>query len=85
MPSKLTVRLWLAILLLLPATTILAQQRTMSGKVTDTNNQPVAGATVSVKGSNVATQTNAEGLFSIPVPNASSVLLFSSVGFEPRE
>jgi TonB-dependent starch-binding outer membrane protein SusC len=85
MPSKLTVRLWLAILLLLPATTILAQQKTISGKVTDTNNQPVTGATVSVKGSNVATQTNPEGFFSIPVPNSSAVLLFSSVGFEPRE
>jgi TonB-linked SusC/RagA family outer membrane protein len=85
MPSKLTVRLWLAILLLLPATTILAQQKTVTGKVTDTNNQPVTGATVSVKGSNVATQTNPEGFFSIPVPNSSAVLLFSSVGFEPRE
>ncbi len=85
MPSKLTVRLWLAILLLLPATTILAQQKTISGKVTDSNNQPITGATVSVKGSTVATQTNAEGSFSIIVPGSSAVLLFSSIGFEPRE
>ena len=85
MPSKLTVRLWLVILLLLPATTILAQQRTISGKVTDSNNQPVTGATVSVKGSNVATQTNQEGLFSIAISNASAVLVFSSVGYEPKE
>ncbi|HEX6430788.1 MAG TPA: SusC/RagA family TonB-linked outer membrane protein, partial [Niastella sp.] len=85
MPSKLTVRLWLVILLLLPATTILAQQKTITGKVTDSNNQPVTGATVSVRGSNVASQTNAEGLFSIIVPNASAVLVFSSVGYEPKE
>ncbi|MCS3800015.1 SusC/RagA family TonB-linked outer membrane protein [Niastella sp. OAS944] len=86
MPSKLTVRLWLAILLLLPATTILAQQqKTITGKVTDSNNQPITGATVSVKGSNVATQTNPTGSFSIIVPGSSAVLVFSSVGFEPRE
>jgi TonB-linked SusC/RagA family outer membrane protein len=85
MPSKLTVRLWLAILLLLPATTILAQQKTVTGKVTDSNNQPVNGASVTVKGSNVGTQTNAEGLFSISVPGSSAVLVFSSVGFEPFE
>ena len=85
MSSKLTVGLWLAILLLLPATTILAQQMTISGKVTDSNNQPITGATVSVKGSNVATQTNAEGSFSIIVPNAKTVLVVSSIGFEPKE
>ncbi|THU33470.1 TonB-dependent receptor [Niastella caeni] len=85
MSSKLTVRLWLAILLLLPATTILAQQKNVTGKVTDSNNQPITGATVSVKGSNVATQTNPEGFFSIIVPNSSSVLVISSVGYESRE
>jgi TonB-linked SusC/RagA family outer membrane protein len=85
MSSKLTVGLWLAILLLLPATTILAQQKTITGKVTDSNNQPLSGATVSVKGSNVATQTNAEGSFSLIVPNASAVLVVSSIGFEPKE
>lgn len=85
MPSKLTVRLWLAILLLLPATTILAQQKTITGKVTDSNNQPINGATVTVKGSNVATQTNGEGHFAISVPGASSILVFSSVGYEQQE
>lgn len=85
MSSKLTVRLWLAILLLFPATTILAQQKVISGKVTDSNNQPITGATVSVKGSNVATQTNPEGSFTITVPNASAVLVVSSIGFEPKE
>jgi TonB-dependent starch-binding outer membrane protein SusC len=85
MPSKLTVWLWLAIALLLPATTVLAQQKTITGKVTDSNNQPVSGATVALKGTNVAAQTNAEGLFSIPVPSNSAVLVVSSVGYESRE
>ena len=86
MPSKLTVRLWLAIIMLFPATTMLAQQQKMvTGKITDQNNQPVAGATVTVKGTTVATQTNAAGAFSIPVSGASAVLVFSSVGYEPKE
>jgi len=71
--------------LLLPATTILAQQKTITGKVTDSNNQPINGATVTVKGSNVATQTNGEGQFSIAVPGTNAVLVFSSVGYEPQE
>ena len=85
MPSKLTVRLWLAICMLLPATILHAQQKTVTGKVTDANNQPVTGATVTVKGSNVATQTNAEGFFTISVSHSNAILVFSSVGYEPRE
>jgi len=71
--------------MLFPATTMLAQQKMVSGKITDQNNQPVAGATVTVKGTTVATQTNAAGAFSLPVPNSNVVLVFSSVGYEPKE
>lgn len=85
MPSKLTVRLWLALIMLLPATTMLAQQKVITGKVTDQNNQAVAGATITVKGTTLATQTNAMGTFSINVPGANTVLVFSSVGYEPKE
>ena len=79
MPSKLTVRLWLALIMLLPATTMLAQQRVITGKVTDQNNQAVAGATITVKGTTLATQTNASGTFFINVFGANTVLVFSSV------
>src|SRR5581483_8474858 len=85
MPSKLTVRLWLALIMLLPATTMLAQQRVIIGKVTDQNNQAVAGATITVKGTTLATQTNASVTFSINVLGANTVLVFSSVGYEPKE
>ncbi len=39
---------------------LFAQQRTVSGKITS-QNTPVAGATVQVKGSSTATQTDNEG------------------------
>lgn len=60
-------------------------QKTISGKVTNSQNQPVSGATVQVKGTNDATQTNSEGIFSIRVPNDKSVLLVTFVGLEPLD
>ncbi len=78
-------RSWWTVCLLLFATIAFAQQKTVTGKVTDANNAPVAGATVSVKGGNTATQTNATGDFSILVPGNNAVLSVTFVGFEPRD
>ena len=58
-------------------------QRNISGKVTS-GNSPVAGVTVLVKGTTLATQTNESGDFSINAP-ANSVLVISSVGFSTQE
>jgi len=83
---KLTaLRSWWTACLLLLATIGFAQQRTITGKVTDASNSPVAGATIALKGANIATQTNAEGNFSLSVPGNNSVLVISSIGFEQRE
>jgi len=78
-------RLWLAMCLLLATTVALAQQRTVTGKITDANNQPVVGATVAVKGTNVATQTDANGNYTIAVPSGRNVLSLSSVGFNSQD
>ena len=61
-------------------------QKTISGKVMDaTTGQPVIGSSVSVKGSREATQTNAEGNFTLAVPNSAKSLVISSVGFETQD
>ncbi|MGN6618891.1 MAG: SusC/RagA family TonB-linked outer membrane protein [Ilyomonas sp.] len=61
-------------------------QRVVTGKVTNkTDNSPIAGASVQVKGTTIGTQTDAEGNFSINVPNANSTLVVSYVGFMPIE
>lgn len=78
-------RLWLMFCFVLATTVALAQQRTVTGKITDPNNQPAVGATVSVKGTNVATQTDASGNFSISVPANQNVLTITSVGFESKD
>lgn len=87
MPSKLTaVRLWLIACLLLFTTVSFAQQKTITGKViSDKDKQPIFGATVAVKGSNVATQTTADGSFSISAPSANAILVVTFVGFETVE
>ena len=60
-------------------------QKKVSGKVTDgENNSSVPGATVQVKGTNKGVTTNAEGSFTIEVPNEAT-LIFSSVGYSPKE
>ncbi len=55
---------------------------TISGVVTDENNQPLSGATVTLTGTTTSTSTNEKGLFSIiaEIPSGSSVQI-TSVGF----
>lgn len=84
MPKKLIAHTILFIVYLLFSTLTFAQ-KTISGKVTGNNNEPVAGATVSVKGTNVATQTNAEGAFTLNAPTDKSTIVISNVGFERTE
>ncbi len=68
------------------ATAALAQDRRVSGKVTNsTDNQPVAGATVQVKGTNTGAAADASGNYAINVRGADDVLVLSAVGFSPLE
>ena len=60
-------------------------QNAVTGKVTDSKDgTPVAAVTVTVKGTNTATQTAADGSFKLNA-NPTSTLVFSSVGFALQE
>jgi len=63
----------------------LAQDRIVSGIVTDSTGSGVGNVTVTAKGSHVATQTNSAGSFRMSVPATSNILVFTSVGFSTRE
>ncbi len=78
-------RLGLAVCIFFFSLLASAQQKSISGRVTDANNQPVPGASVVVKGSTTGTTTDDEGRFTITVPNNQSVLAISAVGLDPRE
>jgi TonB-linked SusC/RagA family outer membrane protein len=59
----------------------MAQERTITGTVTDANKAPIPSATVLQKGTKNATVTSATGSFSLKVTGANVVLLVSNVGF----
>ncbi len=61
------------------------QQRSVSGTVTDKNNQPLPGVTVVAKGTTTGTVTDADGAFSIIVPEGVEILQFSFVGMISQE
>src|SRR6266581_1841222 len=60
-----------------------AQQGTITGRVTDqANGQPLVGARVTVVGTSLVTQTNAEGRYAVSgVPGGQVTLRASAVGF----
>ncbi|SEN88230.1 TonB-linked outer membrane protein, SusC/RagA family [bacterium A37T11] len=62
-----------------------AQQRVISGQVTDENGKALEGVTVNVKGKNKTVATNAEGRYSITVSEGEHTLSYSILGFEPAE
>ena len=59
-------------------------QRTITGKVTDENGNPIANVSVLVKGTTVGTTTKDDGTYSIAVPNGGT-LIFSSVDKVSKE
>ena len=62
-----------------------AQDRVLTGRVTDSTGNGLAGVTVTARGTQTATQTNNDGSFRITVPSTVDALVFSSVGFATRE
>ncbi len=64
----------------------IAQNFSVTGKVTSqTNNEPLAGVTVTVKGTSTATTTDKDGNYSISVPKKGSVLVISYTGMATRQ
>lgn len=63
-----------------------AQNRTVTGNVSSkSTNQPLSGATVSVKGSNTATTTDNSGNFILSVPGPAKLLVITYIGMANQE
>ncbi|RYZ57430.1 MAG: SusC/RagA family TonB-linked outer membrane protein, partial [Chitinophagaceae bacterium] len=62
---------------------VVAQQRTITGRVMSADSA-LSGVTVNVKGTGTTTQTDENGRFSLSAAG-NATLVFSSVGFSPRE
>lgn len=63
----------------------IAQNRTITGKVTDVQGAPLPGVSVLVKGTNLGTQTDKTGNFSLNVPSTAKTLLFKYISFQDQE
>lgn len=64
---------------------ILSQEREITGRVTDTEGVPVADATISAGGSEKQTSTDQEGRFTIVLSRNDSSLIVSSIGYKTQE
>jgi TonB-linked SusC/RagA family outer membrane protein len=64
---------------------MVAQQSSVSGKVTDKSGQPLPGVTVVVKGTTNGTVTNADGTYSLSNIPENATLVFSFVGMRTQE
>jgi TonB-linked SusC/RagA family outer membrane protein len=63
-----------------------AQERTVSGKVTSTEDgTALPGVNVVLKGTTVGTATDADGKYSLTLPSSGGALIFSFIGLESKE
>jgi TonB-linked SusC/RagA family outer membrane protein len=73
--------LWLLLIMVESVSALSAQNRVVSGKVLDVQQEPLVGVTIQVNGTTQATITAADGSFSLQVPSKAVVLNISYVGF----
>ena len=67
------------------ATTSKAVEVTVSGKITDDANQPVPGVNILLKGTTTGTTSDANGAYTLTVPDENGVLVFSFIGYATQE
>ncbi len=62
-----------------------AQEKAITGKVVDENGAVLPGATVLLKGTTKGAVTDINGQYTINVPATGGVLVYSYVGYQPKE
>ena len=63
----------------------MAQSRTITGRITDSQQEALAGVTVVVKGTLQGTTSDWDGTYTITAPGADAVLVFSYIGYHGQE
>lgn len=75
--------LFLLVCLVLSGTTVFAQEKTVTGVITDSFNEPLIGASIVVQGTTNGVITDLDGKYSIKV-TPGATLQFSYVGMEKQ-
>lgn len=73
------------LVIFLSAFSLMAQNKTVTGTVTDEKGAPVAGVSVTIKGTRTGVVTGADGVFRIEVSASAKTLEFSYVGYETMD
>jgi TonB-dependent starch-binding outer membrane protein SusC len=74
-----------AVVLLLGTSSVWAQGRTVTGKVTDPTGSALPGVSIQVKGTQRGTNTNADGVYTIADVPADGTLVLSFIGYTTQE
>src|SRR5689334_18850623 len=83
MRKQITLFAWLCVFVCMQS---FAQERTLSGKVTSSQDkQSIPGITVQVKGTAEATSTDLDGNYRLKVPAGAKTLLFTGIGMKNKE
>lgn len=80
-----SVVLFLILLLAGSSMVLSAQNRSISGKVFDTNEEPLIGVTVTIENTTIGAITDIDGAFTLQVPEGKVILNVSYVGFVPQK
>lgn len=85
MKKTLLIKYVLTFMITMVSLSVFAQQKTITGTVTDETGSPLGGATVKVKGTTVATTSENNGSFSMEVPQTAQTLEVSFIGYQTKE
>lgn len=83
--GRLVFRAFSLLLFLFPALLVFGQGRSVHGVVTDDKGNPLAGVTLTVKGTSRAVTTNDKGQFELPAADAGATLVCTSIGYATQE
>ncbi|HVI46674.1 MAG TPA: SusC/RagA family TonB-linked outer membrane protein [Chitinophaga sp.] len=64
---------------------VMAQNRTITGKVTDSQGAAIPGATIQIKGTKSGTTADADGNFKLSLPTSANTLIISFMGQKTQE
>ncbi|MDO6435442.1 SusC/RagA family TonB-linked outer membrane protein [Flavitalea sp. BT771] len=76
---------FLSILLFLQASAATADPVTITGKVSDSRNNPLAGVSIMLKGSSIGATTDVNGHYTVKSPQSSGTLIFTNLGYASQE
>jgi TonB-dependent starch-binding outer membrane protein SusC len=67
------------------AASLFAQERSVTGKITDKSGAPLPGVSITLKGTGTGTISDIDGNFNIKVPDNNAVIEAKIVGYETKE